>query len=137
MPPTLPLEKYAGTYHNAGYRSFTFELVQPEAKTEEKGDSSQDKPFLLAKAFDRTWKHLQQLYHVSGEYWVGYALSGEKEEKGQRVEDFHAAFRISPAGTVQALGLEIEKGLTGERWEDKLIWFDRVEEDKGEAAKPL
>ena len=130
LAPTLPLEKYAGTYYNVGYRSCTFELIEPsaEAKTGKTQASGEDKPFLLAKLFNRTWKGLVQLYHVSGEYWVAYGLRGEKEEKGQRVHDFHASFRIGSDGTVAALGMEVEEGLPGKSWEDKLIWFDRVEE---------
>ena len=99
----------------------------------DEANTTKEKPFLFAKVFDRTWKNIVELYHVSGEYWVGYRTRGQTVEPGRSCKDFHAMFRLGVSGEVEALGLEVEKDLGRESWEERLIWFDRVEK-KGEGS---
>ena len=99
----------------------TFELVSGK-----QGANASTETYLLAKIFDRVWKHIIELYHVSGEYWAGYRTRGQDLREGRQVENLHAVFRVGANGKVESLGLEVELDLGGDSWEESLIWFDRV-----------
>ena len=78
---------------------------------------------------------MRQLFHVSGEYWAGYKVGGrisaeQAEEGGRPVDIFHVQFRVGVSGEVEALGLEMETDMGKERWEERLIWFERVEREE-------
>jgi hypothetical protein len=120
------MQNYAGTYYSAAFRTYKFELITPSTSSDTKTTATKT-PYLEARALDKTWTHILQLYHASGEYWVGYQLSGAEVQEGQSVAAFHAAFRTGADGKVSALGLEVERSLRAESWSDKLIWFEKVD----------
>ncbi|KAL9601803.1 MAG: hypothetical protein Q9219_002293 [cf. Caloplaca sp. 3 TL-2023] len=122
IPLSLPLEKYTGIYHNAGYRNLTITLSppSPSSSTPEAG------------------KHLRSLItgimpfrftfeHVSGEFFL---IIGQPDIPGMEGIDttapwqillLKAEFRIGQDGEVAEVGVDMEPQMGGEK-----IWFDRV-----------
>jgi hypothetical protein len=61
LPPALPFEKYAGTYHNAGDGTMT---LKPE------GSANTTTTRFVSEQLDLVWPVLATFKHVSAEHWL-------------------------------------------------------------------
>ena len=119
LPLALPITEYDGSFHHPAYRTFTFE-VKPGT------EFSHGKQYLEAIVTDRAWPFILRLFHVSGDYWLGYALNGIVEHEGQVVSAIRAIAKLAEDGTIKQWGLEVEPGQQRKNWIDKLIWFAKT-----------
>ncbi|KFX90569.1 hypothetical protein O988_08131 [Pseudogymnoascus sp. VKM F-3808] len=104
-PPSLPLDKYAGSYSNPGYGVMDL-VVGGEG--------------LIA---DRTEQEIAmkiKLEHVSGELWLAFLHVSHRDERD--VEVVRAEFDISEDGTVDKFGVELEPRMGSNK-----IWFTRID----------
>lgn len=120
VPPSLPLEDYAGKYFHPGYLELKLELVTDSTKLTRENIS------LVGARLDASWPTINEFEHVSGEYWMNfYYLSTNPD--GPLKEYAPAQFRIGPDGKVEALGIT---WIVSEDGFDNpiqgLIWFDKV-----------
>jgi hypothetical protein len=106
IPASLPLENYAGTYHNPGYHNMTVSL---------KDDG------LFVNRSDQTWKVEVDLKHVSGDHFMAYVDSLTAPGLVFK-EAVPAEFKVGGDGISNSFGIlaEIEMG------PDSRIWFDRI-----------
>lgn len=100
----LPLDRYAGIYRHAGYGSIPLTL---------KGGQ------LHSNLTDRVIRMHLTLAHASGAFFVARAYPPGRRRSGS--EYFRVEFHIDSSGTPQKLGMELERGLGGEK-----IWFIRT-----------
>ena len=103
VPLALPLEHYAGTYHNTGYGSMTWAV-------------GRDPDGLTCTLDDRTWAHECVLEHVNGEHWI-MTMSFLQDPMKTVVR---AETKIGFHGKVAAMGVAMEAAMP-----DTLIWFTR------------
>ncbi|KAK8069331.1 hypothetical protein PG994_005947 [Apiospora phragmitis] len=117
LPPTLPLQKYAGTYYHPAYQNLTVEVDEGTSS----GSRQSSKPQLKASRANAVWEVSYEFEHVSGEYWAVFIdlkntpnwLSGQVAK---------AEFRLGPDGWADELVIEyMEDGTEG------VITYERVE----------
>jgi hypothetical protein len=105
LPPSLPLESYAGTYFHPGYRNMT--IIIKDGK-------------LHCDRDDASWKVVFDFQHVSGDHFLAYADSATAP--GLLFKDASAAeFVISSDGVSKRFGLD-----RGTDTDPVWIWFDRI-----------
>lgn len=113
LPLPLPIESYAGSYWNEGYRNLTVYVDDPPNEKVRK---------LRVDVLDKTWKHTITFEHISGDYFVGWMHTpGRYAESGYLFTDARAAeFQIGSDGKVRKLGFDYEPSMKGQK-----IWFTR------------
>ncbi|MCJ1477184.1 hypothetical protein MMC13_005855 [Lambiella insularis] len=111
MPPALPLNAYAGTYHHPGYRSFTFKL---QDSTDQDTKNSK---VLFTNAADRTSPFTITMSHVTGEYWSA-TFRSQLQPHVQKAE-----FRIGESDEVNELAIAIDQATPEVKY-----WFKRIDE---------
>ncbi|KAJ5047542.1 uncharacterized protein L3040_003365 [Drepanopeziza brunnea f. sp. 'multigermtubi'] len=106
LPPTLPLEDYAGTYFQPAYRNVTIYKEQGVLK---------------AHRDDVSWKLMFDLEHISGDYFMAHIDSTTAPGLIFR-QAVAAEFKVGSDGVANGFGIAIEPemGLEGR------IWFERV-----------
>jgi hypothetical protein len=114
LPLPLPLESYAGTFWNDGYRNVTIEVAKNEDGEE----------YLKYEALDRTWQHTITFEHVTGNYFLAWMHTVGKKPNASMLlnEVFAAEFRAGPDSRVSRVGIQYEPRLK------EKIWFDRVDQ---------
>jgi hypothetical protein len=114
LSPSLPLEKYAGTYYHPGYQYMKLQLGQRPG-----GRIANATLFAERPGF--TWRSVCDFVHVSAESWVLYfsLLTGESEAAWEIAA---VQFRIGPDGEVSAMGIEWRANFAVEGW----IWYNRM-----------
>lgn len=118
IPPSRPIEAYAGTYYDPGYGNFTLELADTKA-----GGRLNAK--LVAKREDMTWQTLNEFEHVSGEFWMMYQ-SMLYVASSAFLQFAPAQFRTGSDGTVEALGITWISSSGAVDTIEGLVWFERV-----------
>lgn len=96
LPPSLPLQAYAGTYKNVGYGTVILEKNDHPDKGE-KG--------LIGAVVGREWPATVKLEHVTGEFWITYIFV----EGGPPTPEtfFKVEFKIGSDGKVAQLDLHL------------------------------
>ena len=114
IPPSLPFEKYAGTYYHPGYKYMKLQLGHRP------GGRRPNAQF-FAERLECTWQRVCDFEHVSGEFWVMYmsVVAGTAEDKKDTAA---VQFRVGVNGEVSALGIEWRFGPLVDGW----IWYDKV-----------
>ncbi|KFY59746.1 hypothetical protein V496_05555 [Pseudogymnoascus sp. VKM F-4515 (FW-2607)] len=103
MPPSLPLDKYSGSYSHPGYGVMDL-VVSGEG--------------LIA---DRTEQEIAmevKLEHVSGEFWLAFLHVKNRDDRDVQV--VRAEFYISADGKAGKFGVEMEPRMGSDK-----IWFIR------------
>ncbi|KAL8931478.1 MAG: hypothetical protein Q9216_007189 [Gyalolechia sp. 2 TL-2023] len=121
IPLSLPLDRYAGVYHNIGYRNISITLSESVA-----ANDGEQKHHHLHSRIDGVWPFIFDFQHVSGEFFLvkGYPdILGSDLDSTDPLEVLllKAEFRIGEDGAVAAFGADLEPGMGGEK-----IWFRRV-----------
>ena len=103
LPMSVPLEKFAGKYHNTGYHDLILEVKDSQ---------------LQADCMDRCFGFQLFWEHISGDVFVV-----EKQDMldGTRSR-FRTEFKFNEEGRAIAVGVEFV-----EEMKDYLVWFNRVE----------
>jgi hypothetical protein len=104
-PPSLPLDKYAGSYSHPGYGAMNFVA---------------DGERLIADRADQEIAMEVKLKHVSGEFWMAYLHVKHRDDRDVQV--VRAEFYVSVDGTAGKFGIELEP-----RMESNKIWFIRID----------
>jgi len=117
LPPSLPLEQYAGRYHHPGYQNLTLEL--DEASKDGNATS------LRADRTDFTWQIIADFKHVSGEYWIMYSRLAKAPGARVFLDTSAVEFKLGVDGRVSKVGIEYGDTLSGVV--DGVIWYDRVD----------
>ncbi|KFZ01906.1 hypothetical protein V501_09731 [Pseudogymnoascus sp. VKM F-4519 (FW-2642)] len=104
-PPSLPLNKYAGSYSHPGYGVMNFVA---------------DGERLIADRTDQEIAMEVKLKHVSGEFWMAYSHVKHRDDRDVQV--VRAEFYVSVDGTAGKFGIELEP-----RMESNKIWFIRID----------
>jgi hypothetical protein len=104
LSPSLPLEKYAGSYYHPTYCMMSFVVI---------GTS------LFA---DRSKQEISmniRIEHVSGEFWLATLAVVNRDERDN--EAMRAEFQVSADGESRTFGIELEPMMNGEK-----IWFTKI-----------
>lgn len=104
FPPSLPLEKYAGTYTHPANASVTFKVENGQLVTEKTQGAISG---------------VLGLTHASGEFFVGRM----KTFNLVVMVPFIVEFQIDPTGRARKVGMDVEPALKGEK-----IWFELCED---------
>jgi len=127
----VPLEKYVGKYHDAGYGTVEVKLDCSERKypkdspasatTDQKGCRLIAQSAVMPGMEGQAYR--MDLEHISGDFWLGWAytviLDYRRPDACQRVQ-----FRVGADGTVASVGADVR--IEGESV--PLTWFTRVED---------
>ncbi|KFY12650.1 hypothetical protein V492_03758 [Pseudogymnoascus sp. VKM F-4246] len=103
IPPSLPLDKYAGSYWHPGYGVMNFVV---------------DGTNLLADRTEHEIGMEVKLEHVSGEFWLASLHVSHRDDRD--VEVVRAEFYVSADGNVAKFGAELEPRMGTDK-----IWFIR------------
>lgn len=104
IPPSLPLEKYAGSYWHPTYRMMNFAVIGTGLFA---GRSKQEISMSI------------RMEHVSGEFWLATLAVLNRDERDNEV--VRAEFRVSADGESRTFGIELEPMMNGEK-----IWFTKI-----------
>ncbi|KAK8044924.1 beta-lactamase/transpeptidase-like protein [Apiospora rasikravindrae] len=117
LPPTLPLQKYAGTYYHPAYQNLTVEVDEGTPL----GSRQSSEPQLKATHPNAVWDNSYEFEHVSGEFWVIF-MDMKKSPNWLSGQVAKAEFRLGPDGWPDKLVVEyMEDGTEG------VITYVRVE----------
>lgn len=105
LPPSLPLDHYAGSYSHPGYGEMNLVV---------------DGADLVADRMKQEIAMKIRFQHVSGEFWLAALQIRLRDPRD--VETVRAQFDVSVDGKARRLGVEFEPRMKGEK-----IWFERVE----------
>ena len=127
--PTLPLERYAGTYRDSGYGNITLALDCDSAMSFTHSAASattkenEKKCNLKLTRRDDAYPHINvDLVHHTGEYWLGWIWYGEWQDPQNPLTCVRAEFRVRPDGEVAQFGIDFR--LSGAA--TPLVWYDKV-----------
>jgi hypothetical protein len=104
LPPSLPLETYAGSYYHPTYRMMSFVVAGTT---------------LLA---DRSKQEISmniRMEHVSGGFWLATLAVLNRDERDNEV--VQAEFQVSADGESRTFGIELEPMMNGGK-----IWFTKI-----------
>ncbi|KFY84254.1 hypothetical protein V500_09468 [Pseudogymnoascus sp. VKM F-4518 (FW-2643)] len=104
-PPSLPLDKYAGSYSHPGYGAMNFVV---------------DGVGLTADRTEQEVAMEVKLEHVSGEFWLAFLHVKNRDDRD--VEAVRAEFYISADGKAGKFGIELEPRMGSNK-----IWFIRLD----------
>jgi hypothetical protein len=116
IPMPVPLDKYTGTYHEAGYGNLSISQTcaseSPAANCTLQARVHNLNKFIPLHA---------NLTHVSGDYWLARAIM-ESHNLHEPDVVLRAEFQVDAAGVVSKFGADLRL----ETEQTPLIWFDRV-----------
>ncbi|KAK8130957.1 beta-lactamase/transpeptidase-like protein [Apiospora sp. TS-2023a] len=117
LPPTLSLQKYAGTYYHPAYQNLTIEVDEGTSS----GPRQPSKPQLKGSRANAVWENSYEFEHVSSEFWAIF-LDLKKSPNWLSGQVAKAEFRLGPDGWPDELVIEyMEDGSEG------VITYHRVE----------
>lgn len=119
LPLPLPLEKYAGTYYNAGYRSITLKTACPLRDTPMRGGTTK----VLHADMHRLIEYTLDFEHISGDYFIAWADSANPRVTSR--DGFRAVFRLESNGNVEQLGISFSPMSSGTD-DPMMVWFTRL-----------
>lgn len=102
LPATVTASEAAGKYYDAGYKTLMLEEIDHPEKPGEKA--------LRAERNDMTWRTAMELHHVSGDYWLLWAIADGIEVSFFK-DYMRAEFRRGPDGKVSSLKVVMENRL--------------------------
>ena len=114
IKPPLPLEKYVGKYHDAGYGTLEIKLNCSELDYPKDSPASttteKDGCRLVARPESQPGMEgfavQMDLEHISGDFWLGWAFAinfkYRRPQGGQRIE-----FRLDASGAVASVGVDV------------------------------
>lgn len=121
IPHSLPLDDYAGSYWNKGYRNISLALANTSS-IYNPHSLIQLEQVLHADVLDKTVKHKLEIEHVNAEHFIAW-MHPPNEGEGLLVYNaFKAEFGIGGDGKVAEMGLRYD-GMMGEN----KIWFSKFE----------
>lgn len=106
LPLSLPLDRYAGTYFNAGYKNMTLAVRDGQ---------------LHCDRMDGAWQFVLDLEHVTGEHFL--ARIDSATAPGLVLKEATAVeFVLGADGVVRRFGIAADS----EMGREGRIWFDRI-----------
>ncbi|KAK8053488.1 beta-lactamase/transpeptidase-like protein, partial [Apiospora saccharicola] len=109
LPPTLSLQKYAGTYYHPAYQNLTVEVDEGTSSS----SRQPSKPQLKGSRANAVWENSYEFEHVSGEFWAIF-LDMKKSPNWLSGQVAKAEFRLGPDGWPDELVIEyMEDGSEG------------------------
>jgi len=117
LPPSLPIDKYVGTYYHPAYQNMTLELGD--------GTAGSQTPVLKADRTAFTWQTMAKFEHVSGEHWIMYSRLAKAPTARVLADLARVEFKIGVDGKVTKMGVEWSDTFSGVV--DGWIWYDRID----------
>lgn len=118
LPTTLPLADYAGSYHNAGYRTIEFKLSAPRKELPWSPAPAQ----VLHADVRRLAAFTIDLEHVSGDFFAAWYDTETGSPIARAAQE--AQFEVGIDGRVKRLKLGMDPLAKDP---NLVVWFDRVD----------